>query len=101
MNQTYVTRGGGNESMHEGPLFSYFGFRYAELRGWPYAAPPTAATLRCHFLHTEMAPTGAVAFPATPALDALQAAALRTHLANYVSVPTDCPQREKRGWTGE
>jgi alpha-L-rhamnosidase len=99
MNYTYVTRGGGGELMGGGPLFSYFGFRYIELRGWPYATPPTPQRLVCHFLHTELAPSGAVAFPGTPLLDALQAATLRTHLANFVSLPTDCPQREKRGWT--
>ena len=96
MNYSYVTRGGGEELALAGPHFSYFGFRYVELRGWPYAAPPAAQRLRCHFLHSDLAPTGAVAFPGTPLLDALQAATLRTHLANLVTLPTDCPQREKR-----
>jgi alpha-L-rhamnosidase len=98
MNYTYVTRG--FAELMEGPRFSYFGFRFVELRGWPYATPPTAAALACRFLHTGLPATGAVAFPAQPGLDALQAAVLRTHRANYVTLPTDCPQREKRGWTG-
>jgi hypothetical protein len=104
MNFTYTTRGAGagnGEFMSRGPLFSYYGFRYVELRGWPYAAPPAPARLACVFLHTELPPAGAAAFPDTPAFDALQAAVIRTHAANWVSVPTDCPQREKRGWSGD
>jgi alpha-L-rhamnosidase len=103
MNYTYITRGSsGGEEVARGPHFSYFGFRYVEIRGWPFpATPPTAASLVCTALHTHLAPTGAVAFPGSPALDQLQAATLRTHLSNYVTLPTDCPQREKRGWTGD
>ena len=99
MNYTYITRGGGQELAGVGPHFSYFGFRYIELRGWPYAAPPAVDRLSCSFLHSELAATGAVDFPTNPLLKALQDSTLRTHLANLVSAPTDCPQREKRGWT--
>ena len=97
MNYTYIARGGGREFAH-GPRFAFFGFRYIELRGWPYAAAPTPAALRCSFIHTALPPTAAVAFPSAPLLNTLQEAVLRTHLSNYVTVPTDCPQREKRGW---
>jgi hypothetical protein len=38
-----------------------------------------------------MPPAAALVFPGSPALQALQDATVRTHLANYVTVPTDCP----------
>ena len=99
MNYTYVLRG--HDELSSGPRFSYFGFRFVELRGWPYIQSPTTSRLSCSFLHTLLSPTSAVSFPANPSLDALQNATLRTHLSNYVTLPTDCPQREKRGWTGD
>ena len=34
-------------------------------------------------------------------LSALQMAVRRTILSNYQGIPTDCPTREKRGWTGD
>ena len=101
MNYTYVTRGGGQELMHLGPHFAYFGFKFIELRGWPYAAPPSPSALTCYFLHSDLPRTSGLSFSGSPALTALQTATLRTHLSNYVSLPTDCPQREKRGWTGD
>ena len=101
MNYTFITRGGEGGELAGGPHFSFFGFRYVELRGWPLSTPPTAASLMCATLHTRLAPSGAVAFPDSPALEQLQASTIRTHLSNYVSLPTDCPQREKRGWTGD
>jgi alpha-L-rhamnosidase len=103
MNYTYVVSGSASAAPERapGPHFSYFGFRYIELRGWPYAAPPTVSALACRFTHSELQPAGALNFADAPALDALQAAVLRTHLSNYVTLPTDCPQREKRGWTGD
>jgi alpha-L-rhamnosidase len=101
MNYTYITRGGDSDEMMMGPRFSFFGFRFVELRGWPFSAAPAPAALQCRFIHTLLPPTGAVAFPASAQLDALQIGVVRTHLSNYVTVPTDCPQREKRGWTGD
>jgi alpha-L-rhamnosidase len=99
MNYTYVLRG--HDELATGPRFAYFGFRFVELRGWPYSTAPSTSAVTCTFLHTLLPTTSAVAFPSNPSLDALQGATLRTHLSNYVTVPTDCPQREKRGWSGD
>lgn len=96
MNATYITRGGGHE-LFLPPHFSYFGFRWVQLDGWPYSAPPTASSLTCHFTHSALPAALGLSFPAAPALEALQTMVVRTHLSNFVSVPTDCPQREKRG----
>lgn len=94
MNYTYVTRGGGEDNLAQvGPHFSFFGFRYVEMRGWPYITPPTPSRLTCHFLHTVLPASGALDFPMAPSLNDLQTSTIRTHLSNYVTVPTDCPQR--------
>ena len=99
MNYTYILRG--NNELAEGPRFAYFGFRYVELRGWPYSTPPMTSSLSCNFIHSALTYSGDINFPSNPQLSLLQQAVLRTHLANYVSLPTDCPQREKRGWSGD
>jgi len=52
-------------------------------------------------VHSDLPAASGLAFPAAPQLQALQTMVVRTHLSNYVSVPTDCPQREKRGWSGD
>jgi alpha-L-rhamnosidase len=62
MNYTYVTRGGGRELMHRGPHFAYFGFKFIELRGWPYAAPPRAAPPLRPPLRRSAAPRAAAHF---------------------------------------
>ena len=117
MNYTYVTRG--FKELANGPHFSYFGFRYIELRGWPYISSPKPDRLNCYFVHSDLKATAVLSFPSNPLLNLLQRSTVRTHLANFVSVPTvitihsvfthsftnslskqDCPQREKRGWTG-
>jgi alpha-L-rhamnosidase len=77
------------------PHFSYSGFRYALLMGWPGGAPPPPSALTCSFVHTAVQQAGAVHFNGStgPVYNAIQAALLQTQLSNLMSVPTDCPQR--------
>lgn len=106
-NVTYIAAGTGdvNYTAH----FTYAGFRFVQFFGWAAAGNagvPPPGTLTCHFIHTDLPSSGGVYFgnasdPASATLNALQAAVVQTHLSNFVSVPTDCPQREKRGWTGD
>lgn len=93
-NQTmrYTARGGVGETFF--PRFSYAGFRYVQLWGWPLPTPPPLTTVTCPALHTALQRTAGVAFPQSPRADAMVNALLRTHLSNLVSLPTDCPQRE-------
>eukprot|EP00750_Incisomonas_marina_P009219 INCI15853.1.p1 GENE.INCI15853.1~~INCI15853.1.p1 ORF type:complete len:956 (+),score=122.30 INCI15853.1:192-3059(+) len=97
------------------PLHTYHGFRYVQLEGWPASAtPPNTSTLQAHFVFSAVASTGRIAFgeldatssamlsDALPAqLNDIQQAILFTQQSNIYSVPTDCPQREKRGWMGD
>jgi alpha-L-rhamnosidase len=97
-NVTYIAAGGQNVSFTT--HFSYAGFRYVQLFGWAAAGnagPPPSGALTCHFIHTDLPLSGGVYFgnasdPASATLNALQAAVVQTHLSNFVSVPTDCPQ---------
>ena len=89
-----------------GPTFAYSGFRYVEVLGWPTAAPaPTVNDLLCEATSSGVAVTGNVSFdPSTPAgrlLNGVQSLVVRTQRSNLYSIPTDCPQREKRGWMAD
>jgi hypothetical protein len=44
--------------------------------------------------------TGTIAF-SDPMLTAVQQLVKASAMSNFQSVPTDCPQRERRGWLGE
>ena len=105
-NQTdrYTFRGEAGESWT--PSFTYHGFRYVQVEGLPTA--PDASLLTALFVRTAMARSGRVAFGpggegAYPhdILNEIQAAIVITQASNVHAHPTDCPQREKRGWTGD
>ena len=83
------------------PTFTFHGFRYVALFGWPTAAPPpTINSLICHTVHSAMVVAGNSTFNNT-ILNQLQAAVLLTQRSNFFSIPSDCPTREKRGWGGD
>ncbi|QIK71086.1 family 78 glycoside hydrolase catalytic domain [Propioniciclava coleopterorum] len=81
------------------PRHTVHGFRYARLTrsGGP---EPAAADLALRVVHTDLAPTGEFACGA-PDLDRLWRAARWGFRGNAVDVPTDCPTRERLGWTGD
>ena len=85
------------------PTFTYHGFRYVQIEGWPDAAPPPdASSLTALFVHSAVKKTGSVVFNESLAiLNGIQTAYIFTQLSNMHSHPTDCPTREKRGWTGD
>lgn len=94
---TYLTRGNGDAVTYT-PLFTYMGFRYVALTGYP--GTPTLDTLQAHFLNTQYELIGDISF-SDPNLDAVQHITRAAAMSNYVSIPTDCPQRERRGWLGD
>ena len=94
---TYVLSGRGLETFE--PHFTYHGFRYVEVRGYPGAPPPGAVT--GIVVHTALPETGALA-TSDPALNRLWENILWTQRANLYGIPTDCPQRDERmGWMGD
>jgi len=81
------------------PLLTFHGFRYVEVSGLKYA--PGLDALEGVVLHNDMAPTGGFEC-SNEDVNKLQRCIIWGQKSNFVSVPTDCPQRDERlGWTGD
>ena len=92
----YVLKGDGEEVWE--PRFVYHGFRYVEVSGLEETS--SAHTLSGRVVHTDLASRGHFAC-SNPLLNQIQSAARWSTLTNYHGFPTDCPHREKNGWTGD
>ncbi|WP_244208940.1 alpha-L-rhamnosidase [Paenibacillus ferrarius] len=96
---TYMCKGGGEESYE--PHFSFQGFRYVKVEGWPQDAAFEAERFTGHVIHTDMMPKGSFEC-SHPLLNKLQKNIVWGQRGNFLDVPTDCPQRDERlGWTGD
>jgi alpha-L-rhamnosidase len=94
---TYVLKGGTDE-VYE-PHFSFQGFRYVAVAGWP--GELTLDGVTGVVVHSDMPVTGQFR-TSSPMLDQLQHNIRWSQKGNFVDVPTDCPQRDERlGWTGD
>ena len=81
------------------PRFTYHGFRYAEISGWP--GELTTDDLRAVVLHTDMERTGWFTC-SDELINRLHENVVWGMRGNFFDVPTDCPQRDERlGWTGD
>jgi len=92
----YVLGGRGVEVWE--PRFVYHGFRYLEVRG--LAQTPDASTVTARVVHTDFPRIGQFE-SSSELLNQLFQAAVWSYRSNFVSIPTDCPQREKNGWTAD
>lgn len=96
----YTLKGVGDESYE--PRFSFHGFRYLQVEDWP--SPSDAKlleTTEAVVCHTDMEPAGSFAC-SEEALNQLYSNATWSMRGNFLSIPTDCPQRDERlGWTGD
>jgi alpha-L-rhamnosidase len=93
---TYILKGSGTEIY--APRFTYHGFRYAQVSGLPSA--PTTNTLVAQVVHTAFDSAGKF-LCSSDLLNRIETNTLWSYLGNFVGIPTDCPQREKNGWTGD
>ena len=147
---TYVMRGsdghGGQNESWDGALFSYHGFNFVEVSGWPVATSgqPTLQSISRFVVHsdnrrvttgarfsttkttttasstvaasavtvTKATTTNSVAVvqgsyivsrlaPRVGILNTIGDNVVRTLLSNMHSVESDCPTRERVGWTGD
>ncbi len=81
------------------PEFTFHGFRYAEVSGWPGEIPEGAVT--AVVVHSDLERTGSFR-TSHPLLQRLHDNVVWSLRGNVVSIPTDCPQRDERlGWTGD
>lgn len=94
---TYILNGEGEECFT--PSFTYHGFRYVEVESTQPVAL-TADNLTALFLHTAVAPVGRFSC-SDSLLNKVWAATMQAYRSNLHSIPTDCPQREKNGWTAD
>jgi alpha-L-rhamnosidase len=94
----YYTFKGEGEEMCE-PRFTFHGFRYVEVAGYP--GPVNRDAITGVVLHSDMARTGDFDC-SDPLLKQLQHNIVWGQKGNFLDVPTDCPQRDERlGWTGD
>ena len=92
---TYFLSGNGMETYE--PRFTYHGFRYVEVTSTrPLTLTQESLTGLC--MHTDVESVGNFAC-SNEILNKLVEASCNSYLGNLFSIPTDCPQREKNGWT--
>ena len=95
--QTDVFIAAGGDDEWE-PEFTFHGFRYARVSG--LTAAPYPDDIVAVVIASDIEQTGS--FTASdPRLDRLHRNAVWSQRGNFLSVPTDCPQRERAGWTGD
>lgn len=81
------------------PKFNYKGFRYVEVTSSnPIILDKSNVT--AYFLHNDVAPVGQVK-TSSKLVNDLWEITNNAYLSNLMGYPTDCPQREKNGWTGD
>ncbi|MFF4975861.1 alpha-L-rhamnosidase [Streptomyces sp. NPDC001083] len=94
---TYTLKGGGEETFE--PRFTFHGFRYVELTGFP--GTPSAKAVTGRVMHTS-APFTFEFETDVPMLNQLHSNITWGQRGNFLSVPTDTPARDERlGWTGD
>jgi alpha-L-rhamnosidase len=93
----YILKGEGEEVFE--PHFTFHGFRYIKVTGYPGDLNPENFTAVA--LYSAMKPTGNFT-TSNPLINQLQHNIEWGQKGNFLDVPTDCPQRDERlGWTGD
>ena len=94
---TYILKGDGEERWE--PCFTYHGFRYVEMVGYP--GIPKLATIKGKVVHDALEVTGSFT-TSNSLINSIYKNAFWGISGNYRSIPTDCPQRDERqGWLGD
>lgn len=94
---SYILKGEGLESWE--PRFTWHAFRYVEVSGSP--VPLTLENLQGRVVNTDIQPAGSFEC-SNPLLNQLLDNYRRTQLGNvHGGLPSDCPHRERRGYTGD
>lgn len=93
----YIARGDAGGETYE-PTFTFHGFRYVRVRGLPGELEPRDVTVIV--IGSDLQPTGTFVTSDTR-INQLHDNVVWSQRANFLSIPTDCPQRERAGWTGD
>lgn len=102
---TYILKGDKEESWM--PKFTYHGFQYIEVTGYP--GTPEIDAITGVVINSSTPQVGKIEFEGdlnwggkAPLISQLFENIKTTQFANFFDVPTDCPQRDERmGWTGD
>ena len=92
----YILKGDPDGEEYE-PFFTYHGFRYAQTCIFGNA---DLLDIQAQFVHTAFSETGQFESSDT-LLNTLQRNTVQSYKSNFTGIPTDCPHREKNGWTGD
>lgn len=92
----YTCKGGGEEVWE--PRFVYHGFQYVQIEGFP--GTPALNTIEGRAVNTDFEMPGSFEC-SLPLFNDIQRNTRWAYLSNFVGYPTDCPHREKNGWTGD
>ena len=93
----YTLKGGGPETYE--PHFTFQGFRYVSIEGYPGEVTPESLT--GIVIHSDMPRTSEFE-TSSQLINQLQHNIIWGQKGNFLDVPTDCPQRDERlGWTGD
>jgi alpha-L-rhamnosidase len=100
----YTLRGDANGESWE-PKFTFHGFRYVQVEGWPEPLGEEddglLSSIEAVVCHTDMRRVGHFDC-SDPLLSRLHENVVWSMRGNFLSIPTDCPQRDERlGWTGD
>ena len=92
----YICGGGQIEEWE--PSFTYHGFRYVFVQGYPNEL--TSDNIVGRLIYADFEKTGDF-ICSDERLNKISLCTKNSTLANFVLMPTDCPHREKNGWTGD
>jgi alpha-L-rhamnosidase len=93
----YTCQGDGEETWQ--PRFTFHGFQYVEVTG--LSGKPDASAITGLALSSDTSPVGSFSC-SDSMINQLARNTFWTQRANFIDIPTDCPQRDERlGWTGD
>lgn len=96
---TLTLHGNGKQTWE--PRFTFHGFRFAQVDGWPEQTPLTADSITAIVVHSDLEQTGWFEC-SRGLLNQFHSNVRLSMKGNFLSISTDCPQRDERlGWTGD
>ena len=95
---TYILKGGAEETFR--PHFTFHGFRYVEVSGYP--GRPSLNAITGEVVSSINGQPAATLKTSSNLVNRMWAIGLWGQKGNFLSIPTDCPQRDERlGWMGD
>ena len=94
----YILRGGGEETF--APHFTFHGFRYVEVTGYP--GTPALDAIKGEVVSSVSGDPAATLTTSSDLVNRMWSIGIWGQRGNFLSIPTDCPQRDERlGWMGD